>query len=326
MIFNMVYGAAAGGVSFNVVTAQQLPAVVVDHQVVVLTGTEPGTICFSYAAPAEPVSGDIWIHTVDNGGYSLSIAGDQSIFLTPGLTMQYNGSTWVYCNAYIGVAGVWQLFSTNSPFSALTWEQIISICNSGELITNFNGFTLKAAKNVTFGSETVAVELCGVRTDARTDGGGTGGKAAATFFMKQCFSASAQMNASSTNEGGWGASRMRSTTVPSYLNLMPAELKATNGIKAVNKVNNKGANPTSDRLWPGSEYEILGVTSYSGAQEGVKYTRSSNVFMQNGSACIVWLRSAFASYSNYFCVVSTSGGASYGNADYSGGVALGFCI
>lgn len=106
--------------------------------------------------------------------------------------------------------------------------------------------------------------------------------------MKQCFSASAQMNSSNTNEGGWGASRMRSTTVPSYLTLLPAELQATNGIKAVNKVNNKGANPTSDRLWPGSEYEILGVTSYSGTQEGVKYTRSSNIFTQNGSACGVW--------------------------------------
>ena len=197
---------------------------------------------------------------------------------------------------------------------------------SSDLITNFNGFTLKAAKNVTFGSETVAVELCGVRTDARTDGGGTGGKAAATFFMKQCFSASAQMNASNTNEGGWGASRMRSTTVPSYLNLMPAELKATNGIKAVNKVNNKGANPTSDRLWPGSEYEILGVTSYSGTQEGVKYTRSSNVFTQNGSACTVWLRSGCVGDSNGFCLVNASGGASGGRAVNSCGVALGFCI
>ena len=144
--------------------------------------------------------------------------------------------------------------------------------------------------------------------------------------MKQCFSASAQMNTGSTNEGGWGASRMRSTTVPSYLNLLPAELKATNGIKAVNKVNNKGANPTSDRLWPGSEYEILGVTSYSGTQEGVKYTRSSNVFTQNGSACGVWLRSAYVDFSGSFCVVNTSGGAYSGNANNSRGVALGFCI
>ena len=134
------------------------------------------------------------------------------------------------------------------------------------------------------------------------------------------------MNSSNTNEGGWGASRMRSTTVPSYLTLLPAELQATNGIKAVNKVNNKGANPTSDRLWPGSEYEILGVTSYSGTQEGVKYTRSSNIFTQNGSACTVWLRSAYAVDSYAFCMVDTSGSAYYGYADYSNGVALGFCI
>lgn len=54
MIFNMVYGAAAGGVAFDVQISTSLPTVVVDHQVVILTGTEPGTICFSYAAPAEP--------------------------------------------------------------------------------------------------------------------------------------------------------------------------------------------------------------------------------------------------------------------------------
>lgn len=105
---------SGGGVSFDIQIASLLPSAVVDGQVVVLTATIPETIYFSYVKPAEPANGDLWVHTVDGGGYQLNVAGEQNLTLTPGLTMQYNGSTWVYCNAYIGVAGVWQLFSTNS--------------------------------------------------------------------------------------------------------------------------------------------------------------------------------------------------------------------
>ncbi len=47
---------------------------------------------------------------------------------------------------------------------------------------------------------------------------------------------------------------------------------------------------------------------------------------ENGSACLVWLRSANVNDSRYFCMVNASGSASIGLAVYSYGVALGFCI
>lgn len=47
---------------------------------------------------------------------------------------------------------------------------------------------------------------------------------------------------------------------------------------------------------------------------------------EDGSACCVWLRSARVGGSRVFCMVNTSGSASIDIADYSRGVALGFCI
>ena len=56
-----------GGASLDIITATLLPAAVVDGQAVIITSTTPGKIVLSYATPSDPVSGDIWVHTVDNG-------------------------------------------------------------------------------------------------------------------------------------------------------------------------------------------------------------------------------------------------------------------
>ena len=66
------YSVKVGGVVFDVQIAQQLPAAVVNNQVVVLTSRDCSKWTFSYGPPASPESGDIWIHTVDGGGDTLS--------------------------------------------------------------------------------------------------------------------------------------------------------------------------------------------------------------------------------------------------------------
>ena len=85
------------------------------------------------------------------------------------------------------------------------------------------------------------------------------------------------------------------------------------------------------KLWLFSESEMFGSAIYSPAEDGKRYeafatSKDRIVNDEDGSACTVWLRSAIASYSNTFCVVNTSGSASYDRANNSYGVALGFCI
>ena len=84
-------------------------------------------------------------------------------------------------------------------------------------------------------------------------------------------------------------------------------------------------------LWLFSESEMFGSAIYSPAEDGQRYeafatSKDRIVNNENGSACAVWLRSAYVSYSDGFCVVDASGGAYYDDANGSNGVALGFCV
>lgn len=85
------------------------------------------------------------------------------------------------------------------------------------------------------------------------------------------------------------------------------------------------------KLWVFSESEMFGSAIYAPAEDGKRYTAfaTSNdriTFGEKGSACWTWLRSAYFGDSCSFCVVGTSGFASYSYALDSYGVALGFCI
>ena len=59
MIFNMSGG--GGGVSLDVIAVSELPATVVENQIVVITDTPAGTIYVDTDEPANPVSGDVWV-------------------------------------------------------------------------------------------------------------------------------------------------------------------------------------------------------------------------------------------------------------------------
>lgn len=85
------------------------------------------------------------------------------------------------------------------------------------------------------------------------------------------------------------------------------------------------------KLWLFSESEMFGSAIYSPAEDGQRYeafatSKDRIVNNENGSACAVWLRSAYADVSASFCLVNTSGSAYGGDANSSLGVALGFCI
>lgn len=311
MIFNMVYGGkGAGGLAIDVVTATLLPSAVKDGQVVVLTSTTPGKITFSYDTPTDPAAGDIWIHTVDNGGYTLSADEAIGIRITPGATMQYNGSIWEYRNAYIGVSGEWKLFSTLSPLSSLTWTQVISIANSGEDPSMFFAVGDEHDLILTTG-EVVTAVIGDFKHNTIT---GTNNKAALAFTFKNCLNTTYAMNSSATTSGGWNNCQMRTTTMLTILNTFPLELTVDGAIKYIDVVASDGPSSTnlitsSDRLRLHSVTE-LGLSDMFAVVAGTKYAyyaSGNRAKKVNNIAGVYWTRSPSTTSSPRFHCVDTTG-------------------
>lgn len=86
------------------------------------------------------------------------------------------------------------------------------------------------------------------------------------------------------------------------------------------------------KLWLFSESEMFGSAIYSLAEDGERYAAFATgenrvVYDEYGSACVIWLRSAYANNSKSFCTSSTFGNTSCGYIDNNSyGIALGFCI
>ena len=159
------------------------------------------------------------------------------------------------------------------------------------------------------------------------------GKAGISLQMKDCLNTTYQMNSSNTNSGGWGNCALRTTLQNTIKGQMPSAWQSI--IKTVTKkASAGGASSTissySDTLFLLAEVEIFGSTTYSVAGEGDQYAwykaGNSKVKKYNGSANNWWERSPFASYSNAFCYVNSSGYAGYNYAANSLGVAFGFCV
>ena len=330
MILNMVYGGGSGGASLDIITATLLPAAVVDGQAVIITSTTPGKIIFSYATPSDPVSGDIWVHIVDNEGYTLSVDGAVGIRITPGAVMQFNGSVWEYRNAYIGVSGEWKLFSTLSPLSLLSWTQIIAIANSGEDPSTFFAAGDEHELMLTTG-ELVTAVVGDFNHNTIT---GTSNKAAIAFTFKNCLNTKYSMNGSDTSSGGWNGSAMRNTHMLAILNTFPAELTADGAIKYVDVLASAGSQSTSlvtssDRLRLHSIAELGLSYSHAASGEGTRYayyTSGNRVKTVGGAASIYWTRSPNTGYRSAFCSVNASGTANSYHASDSYGVACGFDI
>lgn len=151
------------------------------------------------------------------------------------------------------------------------------------------------------------------------------------------------MNTSNTNSGGWNNSYMRKTICPAFLAALPTAWR--NIIAACTKYSDNtsgGSNTasyvtaTSDKIWLLSEMEVQGTRSYANSAEAnyqkqydyykngnskVKYQHTATT-----SACLWWLRSVRASFTDYFCDVYTDGSAGSSFAYYSSGFAPGFKV
>lgn len=164
-------------------------------------------------------------------------------------------------------------------------------------------------------------------------------------------SAAFRMNTSNTNSGGWEDSYMRNSicgtsktsTSGRFMGAIPAALR--NALKSVTKYTDNTGNAstsssavtaTTDYIFLLSEYEVFGSCSiansneasrqqqyayYSAGNSKVKYRHTST------SSTAIWrLRSASRGTSYTFASVNTGGNVGNYSANYSLGVAPGFCV
>ena len=160
------------------------------------------------------------------------------------------------------------------------------------------------------------------------------GKAGITFQMHDLFATTYVMNSSSTNNGGWKSSAMRTSTMATMKGYLPATWQKA--IKPVNKLSGKGGGSSSgteivsDNCFLLAEIEIFGSTTFSVSGEGTQYAyyKAGNSKVKNfgGSADQWWERSPRSGDNTGFCHVFVSGRASYAYADNSYRIAFGFCV
>lgn len=229
-------------------------------------------------------------------------------------------------------------FVTKEPlnvgtFADTDWETIAQVAEDGTASKYFNVGDEKTIQLTT--GEDIVVTILGFNHDDLT----SGGKAGITIGMKDCLSTTYPMNSSSTNVGGWDSSVMRTSTMVTLLSQLPDDLQKV--IKAVNKKASAGNKLTdivtsSDKLWLFCEEEIGGAKTYGTGNEGEQYeywktvkdgtVAANRIKNRNGSAYSWWLRSPYASGTNLFCCIYSSGSFNYDFASYASGVSFGFCV
>ena len=252
--------------------------------------------------------------------------GDWTIVFT------YNGSqkTKVYTLEVIGIVYVYP-FVVGATLEATSWDNIAAVSKFGQAP---NYWKVGDKKNITVNGVTYAAQIIGFDHDDLTTKDGTRTKAGITFQMVDCLNTTYSMNGSNTNSGGWNGSAMRTSTMATLLNQLPAALK--NVLKSVNKRSGTGGGSTSgtqtthDKLFLLSEVEIFGTTTYSVPGEGTQYAYykagNSKVKKVNGSANYWWERSPNSGNTSNFCSVGNTGAATNNSASNSRGVSFGFCV
>lgn len=226
--------------------------------------------------------------------------------------------------------------TSDTNFATLSWDIINQLSQEGFADKYFSVGEEKTI-DLTTGEE-VTLVILGFNHDELTGGG----KAGMTIGMKNLLATKYRMNDTSTNEGGWDESEMRTSTMATLLSQLPSDLQAV--IKQVNKKATAGGASTSittsaDKLWLFAEVEIDGTTSAGYADEGEQYEYWKTVkdgtvaadrikYLSNGSgsASTWWLRSPYVDQSKNFRACYSTGEVNIEIANYMQGVSFGFCV
>lgn len=195
-------------------------------------------------------------------------------------------------------------------------------------------------------SEVITFEIWGIQHDDLSDGSG---KAPYTLGMENLLETMYQMspnNQSNTNVGGWDASYMRNTVLPTIFSQLPVFWRSL--IKTVTKKASVGERITElqtseDKLFLFAEEEIMSANSNGVAGEGTQYEywrtikngttdpKSPNservkCFLEAGTAWVWWLRSPSLNSAWTFCTIGNNGNGLVNNSGVTNGVCFGFCI
>ena len=201
-----------------------------------------------------------------------------------------------------------------------SWEDIVAAVEDGSARQRYAVGATKALELEGMG--VVHMQLAGFDLDTRSDGQG---KAATTWIAVELLPKGHVMNEKDTIEGGWRDSALRAYLQDDVLPAMPAIVRER--IVSVEKHQRLTAGKsqvTNDEVWIPDYNEMFGEDALY--YELFQDSRKKRVKTRNGTSSWWWLRSAY-SYNSYDVYVVRANGYTYNNrANYSGGVALGFCL
>ena len=230
-----------------------------------------------------------------------------------------------YTNGLAGVtADLMALYaeaiSNNSAISRTTSVVYLDFGDDSRKLTI--GDTMSFSINNT----TVQARLISFNTDDLADASAYGsetatGKCGMTFDTVITVS-SAPMNSTNTSAGGWNGCLMRTSTMATLLNTIPAEWKAALKVRSlVSKTNTNANQQTTDTLAIHSQNDVgsSGYNWYAAGNSKIKNNAS-------GSAVIWWLRDAVFGNTTNFYGVTTSGSINNNGASLSRGVVPGFAF
>ena len=240
--------------------------------------------------------------------------------------------------------GIMRTFGDNNWTTIAQVSQTIASQNmsTADIYTNY-GWSVGDTKDITLSNnEEIQVRIIGFNHDTLSSDHSS--KAGITLQMVNCLATRYGMNSSDTNAGGWNASVMRTSTLPTIKALLPSDLQSV--IKLVDKKAANGGSSnysatvtSSDDLFLLAEIEIFGSVSYAqdGSNEGTQYAywASHNqasdrikYYDNAGSQTATdwWERSSRSGNTGRFCYVNYYGGASSNYASYTRGVSFALCI
>ena len=150
------------------------------------------------------------------------------------------------------------------------------------------------------------------------------------FIFRDCLKETHAMNHDLTNKGGWAATEMRRYANDEVFGLLPDDLQAVIKPTKIVQIVDGEKVETMDKLFCLSYTQVFGHSDYWSEQEpedtqvDIFATKRDRVKMWNGESWFWWLRSANSATN--FGIVNSYGISAGSSADYSHGVALGFCI
>ena len=278
--------------------------------------------------------------------YTVSVA-DMEGFQTPNVSevVVVEDSQNAVTITYLEKSAFSTTFSENTPdvISAIADEISANSMTSAQVEETY-GWKIGDTKDITLTTgEVIQMRIIGFNHDTLSGGTGTAG---ITLQMVDCLATKYPMNSTARNAGGYAASVMKTSTLPTVKALLPQEWQDV--IKLVDKKSANGGSTNysktltlSEDIFLLAEIEVFGTTTYAqdGANEGSVYEYwngkdatgrikkcDTNADGVADTVAAWWLRSSGYNDTGYFCYVNASGNAYGYLASASRGVSFAFCV